>query len=92
MKPRTVSDVAELFPLLGSPAYARILLELGEGPRDTTTLAAAVVGSPSTTSTRLTMLRLAGLVETTASGLYRVHVLTPSGRQLAGAIRKLSAD
>jgi DNA-binding HxlR family transcriptional regulator len=89
MKARTKSEVSVLFQLLGSPARALILLELGEGPRDTTSLALAAGCAASFVSSSVTALRLAGLVETTPSGPHRVHELTPTGRLLAGAIKKL---
>jgi DNA-binding transcriptional ArsR family regulator len=92
MKARTLSEVAWLFKLLGSPTRALILLELVEGPRDTTALALAAGGAVSFVSTSLTALRRSGLVESTQIGKHREHRLTPTGRLLAEAIRKLSAD
>jgi DNA-binding transcriptional ArsR family regulator len=89
---RTAADVARLFQLAGDPTRALILLELGEGPRDTTALVAAAGRPQSQVSHNLTRLRLAGLVETTQAGQHRLHALTPAGRTLAEAIRKLAAD
>jgi DNA-binding transcriptional ArsR family regulator len=89
---RTPADVAALLELASRPACTAILLALGEGPRDTTALAAAVGRHQTQVSKGLTALRRAGLVETTKAGQRRLHAPTPAGRTLAEAIRKLAAD
>jgi predicted transcriptional regulator len=83
---------ARLFKLAGSPLRAQILLALDEGPRDTTALAEATGRRTAHGSNDLTALRLAGLVESTQAGQRRVHSLTPAGRVLCEAIRKLADE
>jgi DNA-binding transcriptional ArsR family regulator len=86
----TLSEVAAAFHLAREPTRAGILLELGEGPRDTTALAAAVGRGASQVSSDLTALRRAGLVETTPAGQRRVHTLTARGLVVCEALRKLA--
>ena len=73
MLTRSVSEAAVLCDLLGNPTRSWLLLELVGGPRDTTSLAVAAGCSVATVSHRLTGLRLAGLVDSTAAGKRRVH-------------------
>jgi DNA-binding transcriptional ArsR family regulator len=87
--PKLAAAVAML-KVAGRPTRTLLLLELADGPRDTTDLAEAAGRNESTVSRDLTSLRLAALVETTKAGQRRVHALTPAGRTLAEAIRKLS--
>jgi DNA-binding HxlR family transcriptional regulator len=91
MKAHTMSEVIRLCHLLGNPFRIWLLLELGEGPRDTMALVEAAGRAQTTISNRLTELRMVGLVATTPAGRRRVHTLSPSGRRLVAMIERLSA-
>jgi DNA-binding transcriptional ArsR family regulator len=86
----TLAAAVAMFNLASDPTRAGILLELGEGPRGTTALVVAIGRHQNQVSHDLTKLRLAGLVESNRAGNRRVHALTPAGRTLAEALRKLS--
>jgi DNA-binding HxlR family transcriptional regulator len=90
MKARTASEAAWLCKLLGDPTRVWILLELGDGPCDTTALAVACGCAVSFVSTSLTALRRTGLVETTSDSKRRVYELTPAGRGVSEAVRRLA--
>ena len=92
MKARTLSEAAWLCKLLGDPTRVLILLELGAGLCDTTALAVACGCAVSFVSTSLTALRRTGLVETTSDSKRRLHELTPAGRAMYDAVRRLVAD
>jgi predicted transcriptional regulator len=87
--PKLAAAVA-MFKVAGNPLRTWILLKLAKAPRDTASLAKATGRSAGQVSYNLTALRQVGLVESTKAGQRRVHALTPDGRTLTKAMRKLS--
>ena len=87
-----VSEAAGWFKVLDDATRMWIFLEVGAGPRDTTALAVATGCALSFVSTSLTALRRTGLVDTTPAGKRYVHELTPAGRAVCEAVRRLAAD
>lgn len=70
-----VSELAEVFGLLGDPGRMRILVHLRERPHRVGALAAAVGLSPSATSHALRILRLHRIVRVQRIGRHAVYEL-----------------
>lgn len=70
-----VTELAEIFALLGDPARMRILLRLSERPHRVGQLAAAIGLSPSATSHALRVLRLHRIVRATRVGRHATYEL-----------------
>lgn len=70
---RTLQDAAAVFSLLGSASRLRLLLVLGEGEQDVTSLCEALGASGPAVSQHLAKLRAGGVVEARRDGKRQVY-------------------
>jgi DNA-binding HxlR family transcriptional regulator len=87
--PIEIVALAERFRRLAEPTRALVLLTLGDGERHVGALCVVVGCGSSTLSTRLTLMRLDGLVEGRRDGQRMFYALTESGRALASVVEAL---
>ncbi len=82
---RDATDIAAALGALFGPARAGILLEAGAA-RTTSQVAADAGIAVSTASHHLTVLRAAGLIASERDGVRVLHLRTPLGEALVGAV------